>query len=115
MRKFPLLVMASLLIVPMSVPANAQTRQTDEPTDAAPDTPSPVQLTPDQIGQRQTREELSLEAGIDPMARINGRIQNRVQSRLRNRIDRYYDPQANAISPFKVAGDQVRAAAAARR
>lgn len=58
-------------------------------------------------GQRQTRELLSQDAGIEPIARINGRIQNRVQSRIRNRIDRYYSPQANAASPFEVAGDQV--------
>lgn len=68
-----------------------------------------------QAGQRQTREILAQDAGIEPMARINGRIQNRVQSRIRNRIDRYYDPQANAASPFEVAGDQARAAGRPRR
>lgn len=60
------------------------------------------------VGQRQTKEQGV--TGIKPMARINSRIQNRVQSRIRNRIDRYYDPQANAVSPFKVAGDQARTA-----
>ncbi len=44
-----------------------------------------------------------------PLKRNDNRIQNRVQSRIRNRIDRYYDPQANATSPFKVASDQGRA------
>lgn len=68
-----------------------------------------------QIGQRQTREEVVAEAGIEPMGRINGRIQSRVQSRIRNRIDRYYDPQANATSPFAVAGDQARTAGRPRR
>lgn len=68
-----------------------------------------------QTGQRQTREEVAAEAGIEPMGRINSRIQNRVQSRIRNRIDRYYDPQANAASPFAVAGDQARAAGRPRR
>lgn len=68
-----------------------------------------------QTGQRQSRELLSQDAGIEPMARINGRIQNRVQSRIRNRIDRYYDPQANAASPFEVAGDQARTAGRPRR
>ncbi|KQM78770.1 hypothetical protein ASE70_18935 [Sphingomonas sp. Leaf22] len=68
-----------------------------------------------QTGQRQTREEVAAEAGIEPMGRINGRIQNRVQSRIRNRIDRYYDPQANATSPFAVAGDQARTAGRPRR
>lgn len=60
-------------------------------------------------GQRQTREQLGQVAGIEPLARISGRIQNRTQMRVRNRIDRYYDPQANVISPFVVAGDQARA------
>lgn len=59
-------------------------------------------------GQRQTKEQGV--TGIEPMARIDSRVQNRVQSRIRNRIDRYYDPQANAVSPFKVAGDQARTA-----
>lgn len=62
-----------------------------------------------QVGQRQTRDQTV--AGIEPLARINNRIQNRVQSRQRNRIDRFYDPRANAISPFEVAGDQARNAA----
>ncbi|MGN5376475.1 hypothetical protein [Sphingomonas hankookensis] len=68
-----------------------------------------------QTGQRQTREILSQDAGIEPMARISGRVRNRVESRIRNRIDRYYNPQANAASPFEVAGDQVRAAGRPRR
>lgn len=68
-----------------------------------------------QTGQRQSRELLSQDAGIEPMARINSRVQNRVQSRIRNRIDRYYDPQANAVSPFEVAGDQARTAGRPRR
>jgi hypothetical protein len=59
-------------------------------------------------GQRQSREEAAQLIGIKPMGRISGRIENRVQSRIRNRIDRYYDPQANATSPFAVADDQVR-------
>ena len=49
-------------------------------------------------------------ANIKPMARLNTRIANRVQSRVRNRIDRYYDPEANATSPFKIAADQASAA-----
>lgn len=61
-----------------------------------------------QVGQRQTGGESA--PSIVPTARLNGRIANRVQSRIRNRIDRYYDPQANAASPFKVAGDQARIA-----
>lgn len=58
------------------------------------------------VGQRQEHDRGI--ANIKPMARIDTRIGNRVQSRIRNRIDRYYDPQANAISPFKVAADQAR-------
>lgn len=61
-------------------------------------------------GERQTRSTVADEAGIKPMARLNLRVQNRVQSRIRNRIDRYYDPQANALSPFKSAGDEARKA-----
>lgn len=59
-------------------------------------------------GQRQIKEQGV--TGIKPLARIDNRIRNRVQSRIRNRIDRNYDPQANAVSPFKVAGDQARTA-----
>lgn len=61
-------------------------------------------------GQRRTREQVAAQAGIEPMGRISNRIQNRAQTRIRNRIDRYYDPQANATSPFVVAGEQARTA-----
>lgn len=67
------------------------------------------------VGERQTRSIVAEEAGIKPMARLNLRVQNRVQSRIRNRIDRYYDPQANALSPFKVAGDEARKANSSMR
>ena len=53
------------------------------------------------VGQRQTRDEAA--SNIKPLNRINNRVANRVQNRIRNRIDRYYDPQANATSPFKIA------------
>ncbi|MBN8849642.1 MULTISPECIES: hypothetical protein [unclassified Sphingomonas] len=59
-----------------------------------------------EVGQRQTRTQVA--PNIEPLARIDSRIQNRVQNRIRNRIDRYYDPQANATSPFAVAVDQAR-------
>lgn len=62
-----------------------------------------------EVGQRQSRDQL--ETGTLPTARLNGRIQNRVQSRIRNRIDRYYNPTANATSPFQVASDEARTAA----
>jgi len=61
-----------------------------------------------QAGQRQVRGQ-ALD-GIAVTGRVDGRIANRVQSRIRNRIDRYYSPQANAASPFAIAGDQARAA-----
>lgn len=64
-------------------------------------------------GQRQTLEQAA--PNIEPMGRIDNRIANRVQSRVRNRIDRYYDPQANAASPFVIAGEQARATARPRR
>lgn len=66
-----------------------------------------------QAGQRQTREQPI--AGIEPLARIDNRIQNRVQSRQRTRIDRFYDPQANARSPFETAAERARAAGRTRR
>lgn len=68
-----------------------------------------------QVGLRQSREQVGTDSGIEPMGRINGRIQNRVQARIRNRIDRYYDPRANATSPFVVASEQVTATEQPRR
>jgi len=68
-----------------------------------------------QVGLRQSREQVEAETGIEPMGRINGRIQNRVQARIRNRIDRYYDPRANATSPFAVASEQAAALGRSRR
>lgn len=113
-----------LALLLCAIPAAAQDRYQDDGQGQ----PAPIQQTlPEtrqgetarsaagQTGQRQTREQIAQDAGIEPMARINGRIQNRVQSRIRNRIDRYYDPQANAASPFMVAGDQARTAGRARR
>lgn len=60
------------------------------------------------VGQRQTRENEAQLAGTSPLVRVSNRVSNRVQSRLRNRIDRYYDPTANATSPFKVANEQLQ-------
>jgi len=60
------------------------------------------------VGQRQTRESEAQLAGTSPLLRVSNRVSNRVQSRLRNRIDRYYDPRANATSPFKVANEQLQ-------
>ena len=61
-----------------------------------------------QVGERATKEQAV--TGIEPLDRIDSRIQNRIQSRIRNRIDRYYDPAANAVSPFKVAAETAREA-----
>jgi len=63
------------------------------------------------ISKRETRDF----DGISPLERIDSRVQNRVQSRIRNRIDRWYDPQANAVSPFVVANERVRSANTSRR
>lgn len=57
-------------------------------------------------GERRTRSETSVIA----TAKLSSRISNRVQNRIRNRIDRYYDPQANAASPFEAAEDRTRRA-----
>lgn len=117
------LTLFAVMATGVSIPATAQTQkspQTIESTDPVGDDPAlaPPTRTPvdpvDQFGQRQTREGVAKDTGIEPLGRINNRIQNRVESRLRNRIDRNYNPQANAISPFVVAGDQARVAGAAR-
>ena len=59
-----------------------------------------------EVGQRQTSAQLDTVS--QPLGRIDNRIRNRVQSRIRNRVDRFYDPQANATSPFTVASDSAR-------
>lgn len=66
-----------------------------------------------QVGQRQTRQEVA--PAVDQMGRINNRVPSRVQSRIRNRIDRFYDPRANAESPFAIASDQARTTGKPRR
>lgn len=66
-----------------------------------------------QAGQRQTRDQAS--TNVVSTGRINGRIQNRVQSRVRSRIERNYGSQANAASPFEIAGEQARTASRPNR
>lgn len=66
---------------------------------------SAAQSSVGRAGERQTRGTIK---GISPIGRVDSRVPSRVQARLRNRIDRYYDPQANAVSPFAVAADLVR-------
>lgn len=74
-----------------------------------------AQSSAGQTGQRQTRATAETAVGAVPLARIGNRVPNRVQSRVRNRIDRYYDPVANAASPFAVAGERIREATGPRR
>jgi len=110
----------SLLTILVAVPAGAQVRADLDPQvtqqEVAPTFSANRQVwrTSDagngQTGQRQTRDEVATLTGIEPMRRIGSRVQNRAQTRIRNRIDRYYDPQSNATSPFVVASEQARAA-----
>ncbi len=108
----------ALLMMPMPVAAQTSPPQ-DDPSISSilPETRpgETARSVAGQTGQRQTREQVAQDIGIEPMARVNSRIQNRVQSRIRNRMDRYYDPQANTTSPFAVASDQARAANRGRR
>lgn len=111
--------LACVVLLALAAPAFAQsTEDQDALREAfeAPPAPEPMQVTlpgrtaesaVGQVGERQTRQAT---AGIKPTARINSRINNRVQSRIRNRIDRYYDPRANATSPFEVAEEEARQA-----
>lgn len=94
----------SLMLMTNAVPCGAQARDVAQDREAAGG--SNADVGSGIVGQRQTREDSGVN--IAPMGRIESRITNRVQSRIRNRIDRYYDPSANAASPFEVAGDQVR-------
>lgn len=113
-----------LFILSLAVaPAAGQVRTVEEPEQVAPaqsvlaeTQPGQTATSPaGQTGQRQTREQVAQDTGIEPMGRITNRIQNRAQTRIRNRIDRYYDPQANTTSPFAVAGEQARTAGRQRR
>lgn len=90
-------VVIALLLAPLPSVAREQSQQ--HPGRAA-------ESAVGEVGQRQTRG--GTQADIEPMSRINSRIANRVQNRIRNRIDRYYNPQANATSPFEVAADQAQ-------
>jgi hypothetical protein len=113
----------SLALMLSAMPAMAQDRHSNA-RESAPVQQAPLpqtrqgetaQSAAGQAGQRQSRERVAANSGIKPMGRINGRIQNRVQARIRNRIDRYYDPRANATSPFAVASEQAAAAGRAPR
>jgi hypothetical protein len=81
---------------PMALPAPSSLRG------GAGDQESNARIADSSVGRAGQRE------GYPSISRTDTRIGNRVQSRLRNRVDRFYDPQANATSPFQVASDQVR-------
>ncbi|KZE13273.1 hypothetical protein AVT10_03635 [Sphingomonas hankookensis] len=109
-----------MLLSSVASEAAAQDRADPEAQDVAVPSPTPApgivaRSVVGQAGQRQNRDQVEQDTGIAPMARIANRIQNRAQTRIRNRIDRYYDPQANAASPFVVAGEQARVAGRRRR
>lgn len=122
-----LLLLAPCLIAVMPAQAQVGGMKVDASVDQEEPSPllpqsAPVRVEPSgrvansavgQAGQRWTREQAV--PGITPLSRIDSRIQNRVQSRIRNRIDRDYDPQANATSPFAVAGEETRNAGRSRR
>lgn len=98
------------LIVPPSCLAQQMPADTDLIAEGA----APIQggqtaeIGVSRVGQRQNAAQAAQAASVKPMARLNGRIRNRVQARIRNRIDQYYDPKANATSPFIVAGQEAR-------
>ena len=107
----------AVFLLLVTVPASAQIMGNVQNSDTAQLARKPIQAqrsgetaqsTASSAGLRQSREQVARELGIKPMARVDNRIQNRIQARIRNRIDRYYDPKANATSPFSVAGDQLR-------
>ena len=115
-----------LLLLSLTSPAEAQDRgRSNNPGTGSEQTelePLPMvrlgevaQSAAGQAGKRQTREQVAAQIGIAAMARVNSRIQNRVQARIRNRIDQYYDPRANAATPFAVASEQANAAGQRRR
>lgn len=112
------LVLFPVVVIGMTIPATGQVQKSPQTFDStqpdesnstlAPPTRTPVDPI-DQFGQRQTRESVAKDTGIEPFGRINNRLQNRIDLRLRNRIDRNYNPQANVISPRVIADDQARA------
>lgn len=104
----------ALFFLSLALIAPATAQQVDPEAENLPALPLPPETGPGkvaksavgQVGQRQQRGDVT----HSPMARIESRIENRVQSRLRSRIDGNYDPQFNAESPFKAAGDNAHRA-----
>lgn len=120
MNRLPLWLSLAALLLVGAIPVSAQPPEKRAPADEEPamlPDPAPIARTADvgsgQVGQRQTRETAVPDAM--PLDRLSTRVTNRVQNRIRNRIDRYYDPQANATSPFQVAQDQARTTSPRRR
>lgn len=113
------LMVGGLIAAP---PLSAQRdKQRDEPVDEAVPPPKPLgsaargadqssqgKAATSAVGRAGERQSRASVVGIAPTARLQTRVANRVQTRLRSRIDRNYDPQANAISPFTVAGEGVK-------
>lgn len=97
MRRSAILVLLSVMVAP-----TAQGAPPSDPNTSA-----------GEVGQRQSREQAA--PSLRPLERVASRITNRIQSRVHTRLDRYYDPQGNAQSPFKVAGEQARVAGRAVR
>jgi len=96
-------VVAYLAVLLMAAPVRAQDAQ-DPATKAA----VTAKVGTGLVGRRQSAEEAA--PNIKPTGRIESRIDNRIQNRIRNRLDRYYDPTANATSPFKVASEKAATA-----
>lgn len=61
-----------------------------------------------QAGQRQTRDQLRTEAGIEQPRRVDNRLETRVPARLRSRIDRQFIPVASASAQVTAAQNQAR-------
>jgi hypothetical protein len=103
-------IMPTLLLLVASIDPARGTVLQEEPSPVVVQdrTGRTVDVNGGRVGQRQTREQAAPALGVNPMARVNSRIPNRVQSRMRNRIDQYYDPSANARSPFVIAEAQAR-------
>lgn len=116
MHRAILISFAGVIALPGSAYGSGQTQASDE-------SPTTVIFSQDgqtadvgagRVGQRQSRAEVSVEAGVTPMARISGRISNRIQSRIRNRVDRNYVPMADQQSSFNSAADELRSSSRPR-
>lgn len=96
---FIVLMLASVMLTSLgSVPVAAQ-----NPTQGGAIPVSSI----GQLGQRQSRDELSAEAGIKPLGRIGNRISNRVESRINSRTGVQSDEQTIGRA-IKTASDQAR-------